>query len=515
MVGISPAGLVRLWNPGAEQLFGYTEAEALGRHIRFLNPPTRPGECDRNLHRLLAGEELGIIETERMHRDGRLVEVSTSAAPILTPDGSVSGIAAIHRNIAGRRAAEREMQHLNERLQLAIAAAGLGTWDLDLQTGVLVWSERCRAMFGIGPDGPVSMDDFYAGLHPDDRERITAIFAAATDPATRGEYDVEYRTIGKEDGTERWVAARGRGVFDAEGRGIRAIGTTREITVRKRDQQRLRELAETLERRVAERTAELVDQIAERERAESAPVQAQKLEAVGQLTSGIAHDFNNLLTVILGGIEQLRPALGSDERGLRRLDTMAQAAQRGAQLTAQLLAFARRQHLAPQVLDLNQTIAGMKRLLGSTIAKTVQIRMTLHPELWPALVDPTQIEMVILNLALNARDAMPQGGTLTIETANAEATPPRRPEEPAAGEYVLVAVTDTGTGMAPEVRDRAFEPFFTTKGAGRGSGLGLSQVFGVAKQSGGGVRLVTSEGQGTSVHVYLPRAASPAVSRPR
>ena len=184
MVGMSPAGLVRLWNPGAEQLFGYTEAEALGRHIRFLNPPSRPGECDRNLNRLLAGEELGIIETERMHRDGRLVEVSTSAAPILTPDGSVSGIAAIYRNIAGRRAAEREMLHLNERLQLAIAAAGLGTWDLDLQTGVLVWSERCRAMFGIGPDAPVSMDDFYAGLHPDDRERITAIFAAATDPAT-------------------------------------------------------------------------------------------------------------------------------------------------------------------------------------------------------------------------------------------------------------------------------------------------------------------------------------------
>ncbi|MGH7210083.1 MAG: ATP-binding protein, partial [Acetobacteraceae bacterium] len=425
------------------------------------------------------------------------------------------GIASIYRSLAGRRAAERGMQHLTERLQLAIAAAELGTWDLDLQTGVLVWSERCRAMFGIGPDAPVSMEDFYAGLHPDDRERITASFAAATDPATRGEYDIEYRTIGKEDGIERWVASRGRGIFNAQGRGIRAIGTAIEITGRRRDEQRLRELAETLERRVAERTAELVEQIAERERAETALVQAQKLEAVGQLTSGIAHDFNNLLTVILGGIERLRAALAGEERELRRLDMMAQAAQRGAQLTSQLLAFARRQRLTPRALDLNESIAGMKRLLGSTIAKTVQIRMTLSPVLWPALVDPAQIELVILNLALNARDAMPKGGTLTIETANAEAGPPQHPEEPPPGEYVVVAVTDTGAGMAPEIRARAFEPFFTTKGAGRGSGLGLSQVFGLAKQSGGGVRLRTSPGEGTSVRVYLPRAAAPAVSRPR
>ena len=515
MVGTSRDGLVRLWNPGAEQLFGYAAAEAVGRHIRFLNPPSRPGECDRNIERLLAGEEIGIFETERMRRDGRVIEVSASSAPILAPDGAVTGIAAIYRNLSGRRAAERELQHLSERLRLAIEAAELGTWDLDLQTGALVWSERCRAMFGIGPDAPVSMADFYACLHPDDRERITAIFAAATDPATRGEYDVEYRTIGKEDGVERWVAARGRALFDANGRGIRAIGTTIEITARKRDEQRLREMTEMLERRIAERTAELTDQIAERERAEIALVRAQKLEAVGQLTSGIAHDFNNLLTVILGGVERLRPTLAADQQGLRRLDMMTEASQRGAQLTAQLLAFARRQRLAPQALDLNRMIAGMKRLLGSSIARTVQIRMTLQPELWPALVDPTQIELVILNLALNARDAMPDGGTLTIETANAEAGPPQRPEEPAPGEYVVVAVSDTGTGMAPDIRDRVFEPFFTTKETGRGSGLGLSQVLGLVKQSGGGVRLHSRPGQGTSVHVYLPPAASPPVASPR
>ena len=517
MVGISPAGIVRLWNPGAEQLFGYTEAEALGRHIRSSTRRRARASATATSKRLLAGEELGIVETERMHRDGRAIEVSGSAAPILAADGSVTGIAAIYRNLAGRRAAERDLQHLTERLQLAIAAAELGTWDLDLQTGVLLWSERCRAMFGIGPHAPVSRNDFYAGLHPDDRERITAVFAAATDPATRGEYRRRVPHH-RERGRDRTLGRRPRPrhLRCSWGAASARSADTREITARKRDEQRLRELAETLERRVAERTAELVEQIAERERAETSLVQVQKLEAVGQLTSGIAHDFNNLLTVILGGIERLRPALAGEERALRRLghDGAGGAARRAAHLaTARLRpppaadpADARPQrHSSPR----------MKRLLGSTIARTVQIRMTLQPGLWPALVDPTQIELVILNLALNARDAMPDGGTLAIETANAETVAPSRPEEPPAGEYVVVTVTDTGTGMAPEVRDRAFEPFFTTKGAGRGSGLGLSQVYGVAKQSGGGVRLETRPGQGTSVCVYLPRAASAVVSSPR
>ena len=285
--------------------------------------------------------------------------------------------------------------------------------------------------------------------------------------------------------------------------------------------QAIRAAEALLERRVAERTAELesanrelASQIAERERAESALRQAQRLEAVGQLTSGVAHDFNNLLMVVQGNIRQLQKAL-DDPVIQRRLQMMSQAAERGAQLTAQMLAFSRRQRLEPRAVDLNDTVRSMRDLLQATMGGSVRIETALQPDLWAAMIDPTQIELVILNLAINARDAMEVGGTLTVETANVTLGAPARPEEPAAGDYVMVAVTDTGSGMTPEVLAKVFEPFFTTKEVGKGSGLGLSQVFGLAKQSGGGVRIDSAVGAGTSVRVFLPRATSaPAVEPP-
>jgi signal transduction histidine kinase/CheY-like chemotaxis protein len=272
-----------------------------------------------------------------------------------------------------------------------------------------------------------------------------------------------------------------------------------------------------LERRVEERTVELesanrqlAGQIAERERVETVLRQAQRLEAVGQLTSGVAHDFNNLLMVVLGNIRQMQKTQG-DPPTQRRLAMMAQAAERGAQLTAQMLAFSRRQRLEPRAVDLNDTVRGMRDLLQATMAGSVRIETVLQASLWPAMIDPTQIELVILNLAINARDAMEVGGSLTVETANVTLAAAVAPEEPAAGDYVMVAVTDTGSGMSQEVLAKAFEPFFTTKAVGKGSGLGLSQVFGVAKQSGGGVRIDSTPGAGTSVRVYLPRAATLAL----
>jgi PAS domain S-box-containing protein len=267
----------------------------------------------------------------------------------------------------------------------------------------------------------------------------------------------------------------------------------------------------TSERMVVEELAatnqRLREQIEERERVEATLQQMQRLEAVGQLTAGVAHDFNNLLTVILTSASFLTRDFesGNLHKSPSRLQNIREAGERGAKLTAQLLAFSRRQRLAPEPINLNDTVRGMLELLQSTLGGSVWIETRTSDDIWYALVDPTQIELIILNLAINARDAMGTGGTLRLSTFNERIDEqPVRPEDPDPGDYVVLAVQDTGSGMTDEVLAKAFEPFFTTKEVGKGSGLGLAQVFGFAKQSGGGARITTEVGVGTTVCVYLP-----------
>lgn len=262
----------------------------------------------------------------------------------------------------------------------------------------------------------------------------------------------------------------------------------------------------------------LREQISERERIEATLQQMQRLEAVGQLTAGVAHDFNNLLTVILGSTTFLQRDLKNEnfKRFAARLQNIQEAGERGARLTGQLLAFSRRQRLEPAPVNLNDTVSGMLDLLQRTLGGSIWIQTEPTPHLWSALVDATQTEMIILNLAINARDAMPGGGTLCLATHNETVTrKPTRPEDPDPGDYVVLSIRDSGSGMSEEVVAKAFEPFFTTKDVGKGSGLGLAQVFGFAKQSGGGVAIETVPQTGTTVKVYLPGVREPVNGTPR
>ncbi len=281
---------------------------------------------------------------------------------------------------------------------------------------------------------------------------------------------------------------------------------------RLRTEKQMRRFNEILEQRVTERTAELVEanrrlavESEERRRAEATLHHAQKIESIGQLTGGIAHDFNNLLTAVMGNLELAQARL-KDEGVRRLLAGAARAAERGARLTQHLLAFSRKQHLQPRAIDINEIVRGMGEMLYRSLGAAVRIEQHLAADLWPATADPTQIELVILNLAINARDAMPLGGTLLIETVNSAPGDPQRAADLGDGDYVALAVSDSGTGMSEDVMARALEPFFTTKEPGKGSGLGLSMVYGVAKQSGGALAISSRLGQGTTIRVFLPRA---------
>ncbi len=352
------------------------------------------------------------------------------------------------------------------------------------------------------PVGPTPADR--SSLHPpEDREAVDRARAHAF--ATGTEFAVEAR-LRRHDGVYRWHRIRNRPIR-VDGEIVFWLGTAVDID-------EMREANALLERRVAERTAELeaanrrlAAQIDEREKAEAQLWQAQRIEAVGQLTSGVAHDFNNLLTAILGNLELLEARIEeNDVRLAKPLAAAVSAAERGARLTAQLLAFSRQQRMNPEAIDLNRVVSGMGPLLHSTIGATADIGIALAPDLWPALADASQLELVLLNLAINARDAMPGGGAITLATANATFGRPERPEHPPPGEYVMVSVGRYRMRHPAGDRRQGFDPFFTTKEVGKGSGLGLSLVLGVAQQLGGGVCIETQPGVGTTVKVYLPRA---------
>jgi PAS domain S-box-containing protein len=346
-------------------------------------------------------------------------------------------------------------------------------------------------------------------LHSDDFDRTRDEWHAAVRSGVP--FRSEFR-MHSSDGTWRWFTGRALPVHDdLSGEIVRWFGSCTDIDDAVRAREALARSTEELEQLVSERTASLQREMLEREKAETALAQAQKMEAVGQLTGGVAHDFNNLLTAVLGSLQMIDKR--SDDPQVRRFaDNARRAAERGARLTQQLLAFSRRQRLTPEPVDLHDLVTGISDLLTRALGTTVTLETQVAEGLPPAFVDPMQMELVLLNLAINARDALTDGGVVSIAAHAVPSVPLELAEDLAAGTYVAITVTDAGSGMTPEVQERAFEPFFTTKEQGKGTGLGLSQVYGFVRQSGGAVRLRSAPDEGTTITLYLPRAEAAPVA---
>jgi PAS domain S-box-containing protein len=430
--------------------------------------------------------------------------------PVVDRDGRVVGIFSQGNDVTELHRVELALRESEERFRLIADSAPVPMWvtRLDRTRGFV--NMAYAEFLGVPYDEALTFD-WRERVHPDDAERLVRESLAGE--ATLKPFRLEARYL-RCDGEWRWLRSESQPRWGPDGEHIGFIGVAHDVTDAKEAEAKLRGINETLEKRVAERTADLKaaldrlqDEVAERIRAEDALRQAQKMEAVGQLTGGIAHDFNNLLTPIMGGLEIIAGRI-DDPRLKRIAETGLEAARRGAKLTGQLLAFSRIQRISMAPIRVNQVIGNLIDLLRHAVGNEIQVVLALGDEVRHALCDANQLENALLNLALNARDAMPGGGTLTIATrcVSCDHEPDVEP-----GDYVEVSVADTGEGMTPEVLARATEPFFSTKPTGKGTGLGLPQVYGIARQSGGTLRIESSPGAGTNVRLLLPQASGEGV----
>jgi len=449
--------------------------------MQILSSPTQGGALTRYLLPVvligpfvlgwirLEGQRLGLYGTEF----GVAILAASSASIFAVV--VLWYAARVDRVDRARQTAERAFMRSEERLAFALQAAGIGAWETDFASGVVRWSEMLEALHGLAPgtfEG--TLDAFFGCIHPDDQLAVREALDRST--RLRTDSDLLYRARWP-DGQLRWLSVRGRRFYDDAGTLIRAAGIGMDVTRHREMEDRVR--------------------------------QAQKMEAVGQLAGGIAHDFNNLLTAILGYCMLTLETLEPTHPMRQDIEAIQKAAESAASLTGQLLAFSRRQILQLQLVDLNAVVARADSLLQRLIGDHISlVARTIEP-LEGIAADPSQIEQIIMNLAINARDAMPDGGTLTIETANVELDEAYAARHPgsSAGPHVMLAVSDTGTGMDEATQARVFEPFFTTKKRGEGTGLGLATVYGIVKQSGGSIWVYSEIGRGTTFKVYFPRAA--------
>ncbi|HXG55776.1 MAG TPA: PAS domain S-box protein [Vicinamibacterales bacterium] len=475
---------VAFWSRGARGMYGWSSAEALGRRVEELID----ADCPETFEEICAALFIaGHWEGEGSHRckDGTHIDVASRWTVQRDGTGAPVRILSISHDISARRKSEIERARLAEELKrqtavlretearttYALSAARMGVWEIDPKTRLVTWSGTMPSLYGVtAAEAPRSSDEFLQLVHPDDRVMLQNALEAAV--ANRTELRIEFRAIWP-DGTVHWYSGLAQVIYDEGGTPVRVLGVDTEIS--------------------------------ERKSLEAQFQQSQKMEAVGQLAGGVAHDFNNLMTVVLGYSEFVIETLGVSDPRRADLDEVVRAGQRATALTRQLLAFSRKQVLQPTNVDLNALVLGMEDMLARLIGEDIIVEHTLAPDLWAVRADVGQLEQVLMNLTVNARDAMPTGGRLSFHTSNVEL------EEPdahsfgiGAGCYVLLAVADNGTGMTESVRQRLFEPFFTTKLPGKGTGLGLATVYGILKQTGGTVSVTSTPGAGTTFDVYLP-----------
>jgi PAS domain S-box-containing protein len=458
---------------------------------------------------------------DRNSSAARLSEVLGNVTFLERPFHPTTYISVASTALKGRRrqyearARIDELREGDDRLRTALQAGHLGTWELDISTHELITSAACKSIFGRAASDPFPYEALVASIHPDDQRRMQEAVRASIEKGN--DYAIEYRNIWP-DGSLHWADIRARFVRDATTGNARLVGVTSDSTDRKMTEGRLRRLAETLEERVAERTDELnqahekvVAEIKQREQTEELLRQSQKMDMIGQLTGGVAHDFNNLLMAVIGNLDLLRKHHSNDSRSQRLIDGALQGAQRGAALTQRLLAFARRQELKLESRSLTDLVRGMIDLLERSAGPLIELSFDLSARAPLALVDANQFELALLNLVVNARDAMLEGGLLKIKVDNAEEV---SGSELPSGHYVRLSVSDTGHGMEPETLQRATEPFFSTKGPGKGTGLGLSMIHGLANQMSGALRLRSKVGVGTTAELWIPLSTMPAHVEP-
>jgi two-component system cell cycle sensor histidine kinase/response regulator CckA len=478
---ISPSGRIIYANELACRELGYSPRELMSMSAFDITVGMLPHTWPDRWQRIKDSGTLN-FEEERLKKDGTVFPVEVTINFLEYDDQEF--VLVFARDVSERKRAESLQRETSARLELALDSSKMGVWDWDVVTGLIEWSPQMFDLFELDPDSVTgSFESWRSRLHPEDLAMAESRIGAALQERTT--LNSDYRLL-LPDGRIRWINARGEGAYDDQGLPVRMLGICWDITERKQAEASLLEREEQLR-------------------------QSQKMEAVGQLAGGIAHDFNNLLTTITGYSELL---LSSAELAhtpaLEDIKEIKLAADRAAALTRQILAFSRKQALRPTSILLNDVLTAMVPLLNRTLGEDIDLVSVLQADLGHAEVDLHQFEQVLTNLALNARDAMPAGGRLTLETANTELDEGLCLSHPGLtpGDFVMLAVSDTGIGMGPAILEHIFEPFFTTKAPGEGTGLGLAVVYGIVKQSHGSISVSSEPGKGTTFRIYLPRVSA-------